>query len=114
MHFQFRQPPLLSAMVQAIYNRTGDLELVKNALPALVKEYQFWNSVTTGDGEANNHILSRYYAMWNKPRPESSTIIFVLRIELDIAFLAKVVGDNAEFIGSFSIKKSNDQIWILE
>ncbi|KAI9174904.1 hypothetical protein LWI28_024380 [Acer negundo] len=78
MHFQFRQPPLLSAMVQAIYNRTGDLELVKNALPALLKEYQFWNS------------------------------------ELDIAFLAKVVGDNAEFIGSFSIKKSNDQIWILE
>ncbi|KAK3228083.1 hypothetical protein Dsin_007945 [Dipteronia sinensis] len=149
------QPPLLSAMVHAIYNRTGDMELVKKALPALLKEYQFWNSgihkVTIEDGEANNHILSRYYAMWNKPRPESSTIdkahasklssdsekeqlyrelassaesgwdfstrwmrnisdfttlsttsilpvdlnVFVLRMELDIAFLAKVVGDNA-------------------
>ncbi|KAK2664312.1 hypothetical protein Ddye_002886 [Dipteronia dyeriana] len=149
------QPPLLSAMVHAIYNRTGDMELVKKALPALLKEYQVWNSgihkVSIEDGEANNHILSRYYAMWNKPRPESSTIdkahaskltsdsekeqlyrelassaesgwdfstrwmrnisdfttlsttsilpvdlnVFVLRMELDIAFLAKVVGDNA-------------------
>ncbi|KAL5814435.1 hypothetical protein ACOSQ4_025076 [Xanthoceras sorbifolium] len=148
------QPPLLSAMVRAIYNRTSDLELVKMALPALLKEHQFWNSglhkVTIQDGEANSHILSRYYAMWNKPRPESSTIdkahasklsndfekeqfyrevastaesgcdfstrwmrntsdittlsttsilpvdlnVFILRMELDIAFLAKVVGDN--------------------
>ncbi|KAK4844923.1 hypothetical protein QYF36_026087 [Acer negundo] len=149
------EPPLLSAMVHAIYNRTGDMELVKKALPALLKEYQFWNSgihkVTIEDGEANNHILSRYYAKWNKPRPESSTIdrahaskfssdsekeqlyrkvastaesgwdfstrwmrnisdfttlsttsilpvdlnVFLLGMELDIAFLAKVVGDNA-------------------
>ncbi|KAL5747755.1 hypothetical protein ACOSQ2_025052 [Xanthoceras sorbifolium] len=148
------EPPLLSAMVHAIYNRTSDLELVKKALPALLKEHQFWNSgihkVTIQDSEANNHILSRYYAMWNKPRPESSTIdkahasklssdfekeqfyrkvastaesgwdfstrwmrntsdittlsttsilpvdlnVFLLGMELDIAFLARVVGEN--------------------
>ncbi|GAV68695.1 Trehalase domain-containing protein [Cephalotus follicularis] len=72
------QPPLLTAMVYEIYNRTGDLELVKKALPALLKEYHFWNSgihkVTIQDAQANNHSLSRYYAMWNKPRPESSTV----------------------------------------
>ncbi|KAI9174184.1 hypothetical protein LWI28_013337 [Acer negundo] len=149
------QPPLLSAMVRTIYNRTGDLELIKKALPALLKEYQFWNSgihkVTIEDGEANNHILSRYYAMWNKPRPEGSVKdkayasklssdsekeqfyrelassaetgwdfssrwmrnisdfttlsttsilpvdlnVFLLGMELDIAVLAKVDGDNA-------------------
>ncbi|KAJ0049240.1 hypothetical protein Pint_14869 [Pistacia integerrima] len=148
------QPPLLSAMIHEIYKRTGDLELVRKALPALLKEYQFWNtgihSVTIQDSQASSHKLSRYYAMWNKPRPEATTLdkawaskllndsekqhfyrevastaesgwdfstrwmrntsdittlattsilpvdlnIFVLRMELDIAFFAKVVGDN--------------------
>ncbi|KAJ0106579.1 hypothetical protein Patl1_17459 [Pistacia atlantica] len=148
------QPPLLSAMIHEIYKRTGDLKLVRKALPALLKEYQFWNtgihSVTVQDSQASSHKLSRYYAMWNKPRPESATIdkafaskilndsekqhfyrevastaesgwdfstrwmrntsdittltttsilpvdlnVFVLRMELDIAFFAKVVGDN--------------------
>ncbi|KAK6947957.1 Glycoside hydrolase, family 37 [Dillenia turbinata] len=61
------QPPLLSPMVHEVYKRTGDIELVKKSLPALLKEHHFWNS-------GCNHILSRYYAMWNEPRPESSTI----------------------------------------
>ncbi|KAK8655138.1 hypothetical protein V6N13_107728 [Hibiscus sabdariffa] len=103
------------------------------------------------DTEQSDHSLNRYYAMWNKPRPESSTIdeelaskfmnvsekqqfyrelastaesgwdfstrwmrnssdittlatttilpvdlnIFMLRMELDIAFLAKTIGENA-------------------
>ncbi|KAJ8764845.1 hypothetical protein K2173_010310 [Erythroxylum novogranatense] len=72
------QPPLLSSMVSEIYNRTGDLELIKKALPALVSEYQFWNSdiheVTIQDAHGFKHSLSRYYAMWNKPRPESSVL----------------------------------------
>ncbi|KAK9042889.1 hypothetical protein V6N11_071243 [Hibiscus sabdariffa] len=102
------------------------------------------------DAEQSDHSLNRYYAMWNKPRPESSTIdeelaskfmnvsekqqfyrelastaesgwdfstrwmrnssdittlatttilpvdlnIFILRMELDIAFLAKTIGEN--------------------
>ncbi|KAF2313494.1 hypothetical protein GH714_011255 [Hevea brasiliensis] len=72
------QPPLLSAMVYEIYNRTGDMELAKKALPVLLKEHQFWNSeihkVTIQDAQGRNHTLSRYYAMWNKPRPESSVL----------------------------------------
>ncbi|KAL4651286.1 hypothetical protein ACB092_01G148300 [Castanea dentata] len=149
------QPPLLSAMVHAIYSRTGDMQLVRKSLPALLKEYHFWNSgihkVTIQDAQSCNHTLNRYYAMWNKPRPESSTIdtksasnisnvsekqhfyrevassaesgwdfstrwmrnppdlttlattsilpvdlnAYILRMELDIAFLAKVTGDNS-------------------
>ncbi|XP_065858523.1 trehalase isoform X2 [Euphorbia lathyris] len=69
------QPPLLSAMVYEIYNRTKDMKFAKQALPSLLKEHQFWNSevhkVIIKDGEGNNHTLNRYYAMWNKPRPES-------------------------------------------
>ncbi|KAF4389464.1 hypothetical protein G4B88_006523 [Cannabis sativa] len=73
------QPPLLSAMVTEIYKRTGDLEFAKNSLPALIKEHKFWTSgihkVSINDGDqAHNHTLTRYYAMWNKPRPESSTL----------------------------------------
>ncbi|KAL7140526.1 hypothetical protein ABFS83_09G125200 [Erythranthe nasuta] len=71
------QPPLLSSMVIDIYNETGDRDLVVISLPALLKEHKFWNSgkhkVIIQDGEGLNHSLSRYYAMWNQPRPESST-----------------------------------------
>ncbi|XVF53127.1 hypothetical protein PTKIN_Ptkin05aG0075200 [Pterospermum kingtungense] len=148
------QPPLLSAMVYEIYNRTGDVEFVRKSFPPLLKEYQFWDSeihkLIIHDAKQGNHSLNRYYAMWNKPRPESSTIdkdfaskfsnvsekqqfyrelastaesgwdfstrwmrnssefttlatttilpvdlnIFILRMELDIAFFAKVVGEN--------------------
>ncbi|KAK7251456.1 hypothetical protein RIF29_34676 [Crotalaria pallida] len=69
------QPPLLSAMVYEIYNSTGDIELVRRCLPALLKEHDFWNSeihkVTISDAQGCYHTLNRYYAMWNKPRPES-------------------------------------------
>ncbi|XP_047308366.1 probable trehalase [Impatiens glandulifera] len=72
------QPPLLSSMVYDVYIRTNDKEFLKKALPALIKEHNFWNSgihvVTVEDEKGCSHTLSRYYAMWNEPRPESSTI----------------------------------------
>lgn len=72
------QPPVLATMIVGIFNQTGDLNLVRRSLPALLKENHFWNSgihkVTIQDAQGSNHSLSRYYAMWNKPRPESSTI----------------------------------------
>ncbi|EXC14447.1 hypothetical protein L484_007814 [Morus notabilis] len=72
------QPPLLSAMVHEIYKRTGDLEFARKSLPPLIKEHKFWNSgihkVTVQDAKGLNHTLTRYYAMWNKPRPESFTM----------------------------------------
>ncbi|KAI5655296.1 hypothetical protein M9H77_32483 [Catharanthus roseus] len=72
------QPPLLSSMIFDIYSRTGDMDFIKKSLPALLKEHEFWNSgthmVTIQDAQGYTHNLSRYYAKWNKPRPESSTI----------------------------------------
>ncbi|KAI7752828.1 hypothetical protein M8C21_010908 [Ambrosia artemisiifolia] len=72
------QPPLLSSMVIEVYKRTKDVDLVKKALPALIKEHKFWNSgihrVTIEDDQGSTHNLSRYYAMWDQPRPESFTI----------------------------------------
>ncbi|KAE9614049.1 putative alpha,alpha-trehalase [Lupinus albus] len=62
-------------MIYEIYRSTGDIELVKRCLPALLKEHEFWNSeihkVTITDAQGCTHSLNRYYAMWNKPRPES-------------------------------------------
>ncbi|KAK1258408.1 putative trehalase [Acorus gramineus] len=72
------QPPLLSAMVFEIFSRTGDLDFIKKCLPSLLKEHHFWNSgihkLTFQDSQGKKHSLSRYYAMWNKPRPESATM----------------------------------------
>ncbi|GLJ55871.1 hypothetical protein SUGI_1199660 [Cryptomeria japonica] len=72
------QPPLLSAMVRAIYMKTGDLTFLKKTFPTLLQEHKFWNSgfhkVTVRDVHGIKHSLSRYYAMWNTPRPESATI----------------------------------------
>ncbi|KAE9451083.1 hypothetical protein C3L33_16996, partial [Rhododendron williamsianum] len=162
------QPPLLSSMVHDIYIRTGDMDLAKESLPALLKEHDFWNSgvhrVVVRDAQGHNHTLSRYYAMWNKPRPESSTIdketaskfmndsekrhlyrelasaaetgwdfstrwmrdasdlttlattsiipvdlnSFILKMELDIAFLVNVIGDSttaAHFLEAAQARK---------
>nr|QCU55074.1 trehalase [Camellia fraterna] len=86
------QPPLLSAMVYDIYTRTGDIDFARKSSPALLKEHKFWNSeihsVRIHDAEGCNRTLSRYYAMWNKPRPESSTI--------DIETASKLMNDSAK------------------
>ncbi|THU74325.1 hypothetical protein C4D60_Mb04t32170 [Musa balbisiana] len=76
-YWTISQPPLLSSMILEIYKKTHDLELVKQSLPLLVKEHKFWNSeihkVTIQVARGKKHSLSRYNAMWNKPRPESAT-----------------------------------------
>lgn len=72
------QPPLLSAMVRAIYMKTGDIDLLKMAFPTLLQEHRFWSSgfhkVIVQDVHGAKHSLSRYYARWDTPRPESATI----------------------------------------
>ncbi|KAH7388450.1 hypothetical protein KP509_16G076300 [Ceratopteris richardii] len=69
------QPPLLSAMVREVYVATNDTELLQKALPILVEEHSYWTSgpkqVTILDGSGHEHTLSRYYANWKAPRPES-------------------------------------------
>ncbi|KAG0474332.1 hypothetical protein HPP92_014018 [Vanilla planifolia] len=72
------QPPLLTSMVREIYMKTGDLVFAKKALPLLIKEHLFWNSgfhrVVIQDLQGREHSLSRHYAFWDTPRPESATI----------------------------------------
>lgn len=94
------QPPLLSAMVREVYeaqqqtadsstdnstdnsvNSTGansssnGTQLLSRALPPLLREHEYW---TTGDkavtvvaADGSRHNLSRYWANWTAPRPES-------------------------------------------
>ncbi|ESR52516.1 hypothetical protein CICLE_v10023271mg, partial [Citrus x clementina] len=137
------QPPIFSAMVYDIYNRTGDLDLVKKALPALLKEHQFWNSgihkVNVQEDHGRNHTLKlpehedkahaskhlnayekeQFYrelastaesgwdfsTRWMRNTSDFSTLaitsilpvdlnIFILKMELDIASMAQIVGDN--------------------
>lgn len=51
------QPPFASMMVGDVYEATGDLEWLNNAIPALEKEYQFWITERTGP-EGLNHYSS--------------------------------------------------------
>lgn len=68
LHYDFcSQPPLLSSMIYEIYNSTGDIELVKRSLPALRKEYEFWNSgITAQLLDLIVHYLWLDYSLWYK------------------------------------------------
>ncbi|KAF6257659.1 trehalase-domain-containing protein [Scenedesmus sp. NREL 46B-D3] len=71
------QPPLLSAMVREVHEAAPqrDPALLSRALPLLLREHDYWTSapkavrVATADGTVHN--MSRYYADWSQPRPES-------------------------------------------
>jgi alpha,alpha-trehalase len=78
MYYENRsQPPLLSVMILAIFKRVQDPSLLKTALPVLLQEHKFWTTdphiVLVEDSVCNVHQLSRYWARWDSPRPESST-----------------------------------------
>ena len=63
------QPPLLTQMVDLVYNTTGDRSLLQLTLPSLLKEYQFWMEQRMV-GVAG-HTLNRYAVNMSTPRPES-------------------------------------------
>lgn len=78
MYYENRsQPPLLSMMILAIFKHVQDPSLLKTALPVLLQEHTFWTTdphiVLVEDSGCNVHQLSRYWARWDSPRPESST-----------------------------------------
>ncbi|CAG8435969.1 8613_t:CDS:10 [Ambispora gerdemannii] len=70
-------PPLLTQMVKIYYKATNDFDLVKFALPNLLKEYEFWQKNTTVHIATKNysskkqHVLNRYIVHNSDPRPES-------------------------------------------
>ncbi|KAK3235138.1 hypothetical protein CYMTET_54640 [Cymbomonas tetramitiformis] len=69
------QPPLLSQMVMALWEASKDRRWLKQALPLLLREHSFFTeppkAVWIVDEKGCSHCLSRYYASWEKPRPES-------------------------------------------
>lgn len=61
-------------MVKAYYNATGDEDFVRQALPILDREYNYWmanKSVIVTDKEGRNHTLNQYRVINGEPRPES-------------------------------------------
>lgn len=70
------QPPLFAAMVD-IYNTSCDAtsEFKARSLRCITREYEYWTTSAKGcnivDAVGNIHLLSRYYANWTLPRPES-------------------------------------------
>ena len=75
------QPPYAVAMVDAVYQKTGNDTWLQQWLPTLDKEYQFWqqqdkHSVTLpklSDNQTTIYNLNRYYTDIDYPRPESFT-----------------------------------------
>jgi neutral trehalase len=57
------QPPLLGLRVEALYGATGDVVLLRRALPLLVREQQHWSSgakaVVLQAPDGSVHRLSR-------------------------------------------------------
>jgi alpha,alpha-trehalase len=61
------QPPFLTPMVLAVYNRTKDRKWLEDALPSIERYYRFW---TEGPHRTMETGLSRYYDAGDGPAPE--------------------------------------------
>ncbi|XP_037033248.1 trehalase-like isoform X4 [Bradysia coprophila] len=63
------QPPLLTAMVKAYHDATGDTDFLRTATPVLEREFQYWlNNHTV---IVNDHVFAVYGDTTCGPRPES-------------------------------------------
>lgn len=85
------QPPLLTLMAKAFYDKTGDNVFLKEALALLEQEHAFWMKpehhaveVTDPDDDSAVFLLNRYYADTDVPRPEGWKEVSEV---LDILFL---------------------------
>ncbi|KAL4432233.1 hypothetical protein ABPG77_005995 [Micractinium sp. CCAP 211/92] len=69
------QPPLFSEMVKIVYQATGNKTLLAQALPALLLEHMYWTSspkqVLAMQPGGQDFNVTRYFARWQEPRPES-------------------------------------------
>jgi len=61
------QPPFLTHMVLAVYEKTGDRAWLEATLPTLQKDYDFW---TTGPHQVPETGLSRYWDFGEGPSVE--------------------------------------------
>ena len=65
---------MLSNMVAAVYEATQDDAFLMEAFPLLLSEHAYWTAEpkqVTVSQDSMTHNLSRYYANWFAPRPES-------------------------------------------
>ncbi|CAO3637173.1 unnamed protein product [Mucor fragilis] len=69
------QPPFLTHMVQAFYEKTGDHDFMTKALPILDQEYAHWMtnaSIQVRDPKhSKKYTLNHYVTTNTSPRPES-------------------------------------------
>ncbi|KAE9554375.1 hypothetical protein FO519_002434 [Halicephalobus sp. NKZ332] len=67
------QPPLFIPMVYEFYENTGNASFVKQLLPTMEKEFNYWvkNHQYSIDISGQKYTLYRYFAGSNVPRPES-------------------------------------------
>eukprot|EP01084_Bolivina_argentea_P282073 482754_1 len=68
---QRSQPPLLTLMVKEIYNITNDTKWLKQMMPSLIKEYEYWTSYPKQVCIHKHIKLSRYYSSISLARTES-------------------------------------------
>ena len=61
------QPPLFSQMVMALFKKTNDIEVIKSALPAMIKYYAYWDVAPRKIPEIG---LTRYYPEGQGPAYE--------------------------------------------
>ena len=66
-YLQRSQPPLLSAMIRAVYQTNHDKAWLAWTLPAVRRQYRYW---TTAPHLAGSTGLSRYHALGAGPAPE--------------------------------------------
>ncbi|XP_066541744.1 trehalase [Hoplias malabaricus] len=69
------QPPFLTLMVESFFEETNDREFIRQALPVLEKEYNFWmeNRSIAVEIKGVKYVLNRYNVQVGQPRPESYT-----------------------------------------
>ncbi|MFT4059617.1 MAG: trehalase family glycosidase [Legionella sp.] len=68
------QPPLLTEMILAYYDKVHDKTWLKSTLPAVEKLYLFWTSAPHAIPQIG---LSRYYSGGNGPTPEESPSYYI-------------------------------------
>ncbi|KAM5131901.1 trehalase [Mantella aurantiaca] len=67
------QPPFLTLMMESYMDSQKNLTFLRESIPLLVKEYDFWmnNRSTSVSINGTNYTLNRYYVEVGGPRPES-------------------------------------------
>ena len=70
------QPPLLTQMVADYYNATGNDSFVKEMLPVLEQEYQFWQENRSVFLDSLGYEANYYATITNQPRLIRNAFVF--------------------------------------